>query len=452
MRIVRLLFVMLPIVLLSPCGCNDFRWDWWNVPKKDRSVPVDESGGEADEGLLDEVEKEFRSQPTTASQPSTAPGDRKQWSKPPPKRVTAKPSGHLARLDRSVETPILVINDEVITIEEVLDPMRKELEELAQEVSLRQYRETINDRARRRVVLLIDEILVYGEATKEISDEMEPAIVKAIDDTERNRINQEFDGRASRYQAYIDAHGLKRKEIRRRIRRRLVVEQYLRDKFLPLVQRPNRGELQRYYAKHPDEFTEPLRVEMFLIDVPYARFLKGATDKESEQLWSKIRGPRRIEARRAAAQHMEQARQELASGIPFDAVAKSYSFGPNKSKGGEWGPVSPDGLTGRWAKAADVLTALKPGQISDVLRTEEGLLLVKAGKRFEKRIIPFTEAQPIIEDKLVRDYQNRLETRLILKLRGKATLPNAEALSSFFLAIQKAAPKHPDDKPDFKLR
>lgn len=450
MRMSRLSIVMLVAGPFLVCGCKDFRWDWWNKPKQDLAARNDDMAGAADQDLLDEVERDLNPQPTMSSRPSTGPTDRKQWSKPS-KTPTTKSSRFRGPIGGSVETPILMVNGEPITIDEVLDPIRKDLEEAVKTSSIRQYRQMLMERSRRGTSLLIDEVLAYGEAKKEITDEMDGAIVKAIDDTERNRITSEFGGRLSRYQAHLEEHGLKREEVRHRIRRNLVVKQFLRDKFLPLIRPPTRKELSRYYKKNPGEFAEPLRIEMFLIDVPYARFLKGATGREGQTVWAKVRGPKRIEARRAAVRRMEQARQELASGIPFAAVAKSYSFGPNKSKGGEWGPVSPEGLTGRWAGAAEVLAKLEPGQISDVLRTDDGLLLVRAGKRYDDRVIPFAEAQPIIEKRILRQQQKRMEDKLIFKLRGKATMPTRESLSAFFAAVFSAAPRHPDDKPDFKL-
>jgi len=432
-------------------GCQNPRWDWWRKPKPEPAAYDDDLEEDPDEEFQDAdllagggAGKDARaaSRPTT-SQSTSGPAGRKEWSKPR-RRATSRRSRSRYKLGESIETPVLFVNDDLISVQEVLDPLWSKLEKAAQEMSRAEYNRFLGTELKRRVILLIDQVLAYGEAKKEIPDEMEPAIIKAVDETEQNRINAEFDGRFSRYQAYLEEHGQDRKDIRRRIRREIVVRRYLTDKFLPLVRPPTRRQLLKYYQKHPEEFTEPLRMEMFLVDVPYWRFLEGGSAENREALWPKLRGRRRIEARRAATQHMEQARQELASGIPFEAVARSYSFGPNASKGGAWGPVTQDGLTGRWARAAKALFELETGQLSDAIRNDEGLLLVKAGKRFEKHVIPFLEAQPIIEKKLVQQQQKDLEDELLLKLRKRGTRGE---LVPFFKALYEAAPKHRDERP-----
>ena len=209
-----------------------------------------------------------------------------------------------------------------------------------------------------------------------------------------------------------------------------------------------RQELWKYYQNHPEEFTEALRVEMFLIDVPYWAFLEGMPNEDRQAMWAKVSGPRRLEARRAAQQHMDKVIQEIKSGISFDAVARSYSRGPNAAKGGAWGFISPGGLTGRWTEVAEALFQLKSGQVSDVMRTDDGLFVVKAGQRFEGRVIPFVEAQPIIEKKLVREQRDKLEAEFLNKLRRKAALGDVPA---FFKALSDAAPKQPGEQYDYKL-
>ncbi len=434
-------------------GCENPRWDWWRKPKPapEPAAYDDDLEEDPDEEFLDadllegggtRKNGQAASRPAT-SQAASGPAGRQEWSKPR-KRATSRRSRSRYKLGQSVENPVLFVNDDVISVQEVLDPLWTKLEKAAKEMSRGEYVNLRRTELQRRVVLLIDQVLAYGEAKKEIPDEMEPAITKAVDETEQNRINAEFDGRFSRYQAYLEEHSQDREDIRRRIRREIVVRRYLTDKFLPLVRPPTRRQLLKYYQKHPEEFTEPLRMEMFLIDVPYWKFLEGGSAEDREALWPKLRGRRRIEARRAAVQHMERARQELTSGIPFEAVARSYSFGPNASKGGVWGPVTEGGLTGRWARAAKALFELEAGQLSDILRHDEGLLLIKAGKRFEKRVIPFLEAQPIIEEKLVKQQQKELEDDLLLKLRKKGTRGE---LIPFFKALYEAAPKHRDERP-----
>jgi hypothetical protein len=432
-------------LFLNGCqGDKGFRWDWWKkqeTPKAKETAKAPYTPG-PDDDLL----KGPASRPTS-TQSTTRPVTRRDWAAARPASQPGKTTSRRAD-GTSIETPILFVNDDVITVKEVLDPLREEMTAKTRELAPSEYRRYMGQRLMTQVVHLIDEILAYGEVKKEVTEDMENAIKKAVDQTERNRINAEFGGRFSRYEAWLESNGESREDVRKRIRRRILVQRYLQDKFLPLVRAPNRQELWKYYEKHPDEFTEPLRVEMFLIDVPYWAFLEGTPSDDRQTMWPKVSGPRRLEARRAAQRHMDLAVQEIKSGIPFESVAQSYSKGPNSAKGGAWGTISPGGLTGRWAEAAEALFQLKTGQVGDVVRTDDGLFLVKAGQRSERRVIPFIDAQTLIEKRLVKEQQDRLESDFLNKLRSKATLGD---VPSFLKAVYDAAPKQAGDQYDYKL-
>jgi len=446
-RIVAIPMVWLGgLLFLGGCQGKDLRWDWW---RKDSSGPASKRG-QPDRALRegDSVEESepVASRPTS-TQTGTAPISRKEWSAGRPTTLPTRPRARGAA-SQSIQSPILMVNNEPITVQEVLEPLRAELEKASKEMSPSEYRRFANHRLMVRLVRLVDELLAYDEAKKEITDEMETQIKKAVDQTEQNRINAEFGGRFSRYEAWLEANRESRDEVRKRIRRELIVRQYLKDKFLPLIRHPTRQEMLKYYQRHPEEFTEPLRVELFLIDAPYWVFLEGTPTEDRQALWPKVSGPRRLEARRTAQQHMEQALREIKSGIPFEAVARSYSRGPNADNGGAWGFISPGGLTGRWTEVAEVLFQLQPGQVSEIMRTDDGLFIVKAGRRFEQRTIPFVEAQPLIEKTLVKEQQDKLEADFLTRLRNKATLGD---FPSFLQALFDAAPRQPGQRLDYKL-
>ncbi len=449
MKVIRLTLLLVWTVPLLLSGCRDvkgFRWDWWKkdspagaskAGKSSRTAPDAEYRGGADEAA---------SRPAS-TQTASAPVTRRDWSAPKPTTLPGKTATRRGATD-TIETPILMVNDEVITVKEILDPIRDELIKASKEMAPSEYRRFLGNKLMVRTVMNVDQILAYGEAKKEVTDDMEAAIKKAVDQTEQNRINTEFGGRLSRYEAWLEANGEKREDVRKRIRRELLVRRYLNDKFLPLLRSPVRQELWKYYQSHPEEFTEELRVEMFLIDVPYWAFLEGTPNEDRQAMWAKVSGPRRLEARRAAQQHMDKAMQEIKSGISFEAVARSYSRGPNAAKGGAWGFISPGGLTGRWTEVAEALFRLKSGEISDIVRTDDGLFVVKAGQRFERRVMSFVEAQPIIEKKLVKEQRDKLEAEFLNKLRRNAAISD---VPGFFKALSDAAPKQPGQEYDYKL-
>ncbi len=451
----RFMWVLVLSAAVLAGGCKDARWDWWRKDAKggktqEKSKVDAKTNTEGlDMELLDQVAPTSQKTATRPTTTTSAPASRSEWAKGKP--TTAPAPGRRATTRRAegptIDTPILQVNDESISVKDVVEPLRADLERASKEMSMTEYQKFAEQKLMIRVIRLIDELLAYGEAKKEVTDEMEVAIKKAVDQTEQSRIQAEFGGRFSRYEAWLQANGENREDVRSRIRRELLVRRFLHDKFLPLIRHPTRQEMWKYYQRHPKEFVEPLRVEMFLVDIPYWSFLEGTPADDRQAMWSKVSGPRRLEARRAAQRHAEQALQELRSGIPYDAIARSYSRGPNADKGGAWGVISPGGLTGRWAEVAEVLFQLKADQISDIMKTDDGLFIVKAGQRSEERTIPFSEAQVTIERDLVKQQQDKLEGDFINKLRNKATMGD---IGSFLKSVKEAIPKQAGYKLDYR--
>ena len=67
---------------------------------------------------------------------------------------------------------------------------------------------------------------------------------------------------------YAEALGTALADVKERARRRIMVTQFLRDRFLPRLREPPRRDLVEYYQAHLDEFTTPAKAELLLIEVP----------------------------------------------------------------------------------------------------------------------------------------------------------------------------------------
>lgn len=105
---------------------------------------------------------------------------------------------------------------------------------------------------------------------------------------------------------------------------------------------------------------------------------KGETEYQLAHILIRVpeqAGPETIQARRARA---EQALAEIRKGTPFAQVAASYSDAPDALSGGElgWRPASrlPELFL-------PVLDAMKPGEVSEILRSPAGFHILKLEDR-----------------------------------------------------------------------
>ena len=171
--------------------------------------------------------------------------------------------------------------------------------------------------------------------------------------------------------------------------------------------KPDRAALEKValadYRANPDKFMTPeqVRVRHILIDA------------------------RSCDAEKQIAQLLEQAR---APGADFAVLAQRYSQDPGSAKrGGDLGFFERGKMAPEFDKAAFALT--KPGEVSDVVRTQFGFHIIRLEERRPAAREPFEK----VRDPLVRDIEQR-EARnrraLVTDPIGASLQVNAEAVEA----------------------
>lgn len=179
-------------------------------------------------------------------------------------------------------------------------------------------------------------------------------------------------------------------------------------------------EVRRWYDEHPRSFTTPEQVKAAHILVPLAPDADEAAVKKAEETMAAIR-------------------KELDGGKSFAAVADAHNGPQAAGPGGELGWVERDKLVKPFADAA---FALEPGKISDVVRSQFGLHLIKV----EDRKAASREPLDAVKDKIRADIaRERGGTRLNEALDGllEAAIlgtPLDKAAANFNLAAEKTEP------------
>src|SRR5208282_3950739 len=82
---------------------------------------------------------------------------------------------------------------------------------------------------------------------------------------------------------------------------------------------------------------------------------------------------------------------QIRNGASFEDVAKKNSDGPTASQGGDLG----DFKRGTLAKELEDKTfSMKSGEVSDVIRTKQGFVILKVVEHRSAGVPPFTEVEP----------------------------------------------------------
>lgn len=137
-------------------------------------------------------------------------------------------------------------------------------------------------------------------------------------------------------------------------------------------------QLMDYYEENVDLYKEKKQVRarhiLFKLDA-------GASEAEETKVKEK------------AKKVLERARK----GENFETLAKEYSEGPTKDKGGDLGYFSEGQMVKPFEEAA---FAMKKGEISDLVRTSFGYHIIEVEDIKEARTKPFEEVRKEIQDKI----------------------------------------------------
>jgi peptidyl-prolyl cis-trans isomerase SurA len=161
-----------------------------------------------------------------------------------------------------------------------------------------------------------------------------------------------------------------------------------------------KDEEQEFYDQHKTELAQPEQIKLSEILV--------STDKGTGDEAAKLA---------AAKAKAEDLLAQIRKGANFDEIAKKNSDGPTAAQGGDLGYFK----RGTLAKELEDLTfGLKSGDVSDVIRTKQGFVILKVTDHQSAGIPPMKDIEPKIQDAL---YMQKLQPALrqyLTKLREEA--------------------------------
>lgn len=119
----------------------------------------------------------------------------------------------------------------------------------------------------------------------------------------------------------------------------------------------------------------------------------------------------------------KEVREKAAKGEDFGELAKTYSTGPSASSGGDLGYFGKGQMVPEFSAVA---FALKPGEISEPVKTKFGWHIIKVEDRRESSLPPFEQLKPRIIEILARQKSRTAAT----DLRKKADIKIMDAQDS----------------------
>ena len=304
--------------------------------------------------------------------------------------------------DTVIEEIIARINGAIITRSELIKSREQTIQEVhekfgtgaaAEEEQKRRDKDILRD--------MIDQQLLVQKA-QDLGITGDTEVIKELD---RIRKSMNLDSMEALQKA-AEAQGVSYEDFKQNLKNQIVTQQVIRREVgSHVLVKPE--EVKQFYDDHQKEFTraETVRLNEILVSTQ-----QPSVDKNNPPLPD----AQRVEA---AQKKADEALAAIRKGENFEEVAKKYSEGPSAAQGGDLGEFK----RGTMARELEDRTfAMKPGYVTDVIRTKQGFVILKVAEHTPAGVPPLKTVEPNIQEAL---YYEKLQPALreyLTKLREQA--------------------------------
>jgi len=298
--------------------------------------------------------------------------------------------------DQVIEEIVARVNNQIITRGEYLhaqEELKKEVQQQdpvnADKVVAERDKDVLRD--------LIDQQLLL-EKGKDLGITADTEVIRKLDEM---RKDLKLDSMEDLEKA-AQSQGVSFEDYKQNMRNQIITQQVI-GKEVGSRLAINKDEIQKYYDDHKSQMAQPETIRLSEILV--------STDPKPND---KTDEAQRLEAAKAKAEGLLT---QIRGGAKFEDVAKKSSEGPSAAQGGDLGFFQ----RGQLAKELEDTTfAMKAGDVSDVIRTKQGFVILKVTLHHDTGTPPLSEVEGRVQDAI---YMQRLQPALrdyLKKLREDA--------------------------------
>jgi len=293
--------------------------------------------------------------------------------------------------DTVIQEIIARVNNQIVTRSEFLRS-KEELRKEAMQQDPVNADKIIAERDKDVLRDLIDQQLLL-EKGKDMGITGDTELIKKLDEM-RKQMNLET---MEDLEKAAQAQGVSFEDFKQNMRNQIITQQVI-GKEVGSRLTISKDEEKAFYEEHKSEFYQPEEIRLSEILV--------STDKKPND----TRDENQVleEAQAKANSLLEQ----IKNGAKFEEVAKKDSDGPGAADGGDLGTFK----RGVLGALEDKTFAMKPGEVSDVIRTKQGFIILKVTEHHDAGIPPLSQMEQRIQDMVymqkvqpaLREYLTRL--------------------------------------------
>ncbi len=283
-----------------------------------------------------------------------------------------------------VEEIVARVNNQIIT----LSDYQKAGQDLAQEVqqdcqncTQQKIQDELKDRQKNLLRDMIDQQLLI-ERAKDMDISVETDLVKRLDEIRKQNNLASMED----FQKAVESQGINWEDYKTQIRNGILQNEVIRREVGGRIDIGS-DEVKKYYQEHQQTFVRPEEVVL-------SEILLSTEDKSPEEI-------------AAIRTKTEDLHKRLVNGEDFAALAKRYSQGPNAQEGGDLGEPFERGQLA--PQLEDAVFKLDKGQMTDVIQTKNGFVILKVDDHFQAGLQPLEKVENEITNRL---YQEKMEPAL----------------------------------------
>jgi peptidyl-prolyl cis-trans isomerase SurA len=298
--------------------------------------------------------------------------------------------------DTVIEQIVARVNDQIITRTEY-NRSRDQLKQELQQQSSANPEKAFAERDKDVLRDLIDRQLLLSKG-KDLGITAETEVIKRMDEM---RKQMKLDSMEELEKA-ASAQGVAFEDFKQNMKEQIITQQVI-GKEVGSHMALSKDDEQKFYDEHKEDLRQPEQIRLSEILVAPA----AAKDSTTED-------PQALAAAQAKADGLLA---DIRKGAKFEDVAKKNSNGPTAPQGGDLGYFK----RGTLAKELEDKTfAMKPGDVSEVIRTKQGFVILSVVEHQAEGIPPFKDVEARVQDAM---YMQKLQPALrafLGKLRTEA--------------------------------
>ncbi|MGH9747370.1 MAG: peptidylprolyl isomerase [Candidatus Acidiferrales bacterium] len=334
---------------------------------------------------------------------------------PPPAAAAAAPTHHGA----VVEEIVARVNNDIITLTDYMksqNALHQDAADECQGCPVDRVDAMFRDKQKDLLRDMIDQQLLIQRG-KDEGISVETDVIKRLDDVRKQNNLASLD----ELEKAVETQGLSWEEYKTQIRNSLLTQEVIRKEMGSRIVIPH-DEVKQYYDAHLKDFVRPEQVDLAEIFLD----TQGKSPQEVEIIQQKA----------------DDYRNRVIKGEEFTEIAKRYSEGSTKDKGGSLGTFERGQLS---KQLEDIVFKMDKNQITEVIQTKTGFEILKVLDHYQAGQQPVEKVETEIMNKIymqkmqpqMREYlaQLREESYVTVKpgFTDSAAVPGASV-------IQEVAP------------